>query len=221
MKSFSSAVQGFRPRLGAGLLFTLLAPALAGADAGRPGLFFREDFKETPPETPITQAHIANPDLILALYGPGKDGVKKSHHDQPADDPYYVWTGTCPAPAVVTLRHRASSVDLTGQAKVRWRSKQSGFHLLRIVLKLADGTWLVSDQSDGASDDWRLREFNISDLRWRRLDIKTVAEGVWAVSPDLHHVDEVGFTDLVPGGGSDACSRVDWIEVYGQPVPRG
>jgi len=22
------------------------------------------------------------------------------------------------------------------------------------------------------------------------------------------------------GGGSDACSRVDWIEVYGKPVDR-
>jgi hypothetical protein len=221
MNAHPIAVQGLWPRLKAGLLFAVLALALAGADAVRPGLFFREDFKETPPETPITQAHIANPDLILSLYGPGKDGVKKSHHDQPSDDPYYVWTGTCPAPAVVTLRHRASWVDLTGQAKVRWRTKQSGFHLLRIVLKLADGTWLVSDRGDDASDDWRLREFNISDLRWRRLDIKTVAEGDWAASPDLRKVDEAGFTDLMAGGGSGACSRVDWIEVYGRPVPRG
>ena len=198
----------------------ILVSTLLAADAGRPGLFFREDFKETPPETPITQAHIANPDLILSLYGPGRDGVKKSHHDQPADDPYYVWTGTCPAPAVITLRHRTSDVDLTGFAKLRWRSKQSGYHVLRIVLRLADGTWIVGDPGDNNSDDWRVREFNFLDLRWRKLNIKTVSESDWVKAPDLRKVDEIGFTDLMPGGGSDACSRVDWIEVDGRPVQR-
>jgi hypothetical protein len=206
----------FRPAI----LFLLLSSAAAAADVGRPSLFFREDFKETPPETPVTQAHIANPDLILALYGPGKDGVKKSHHDKPADDPYYIWTGTCAGPSVVTLRHRNSFADLTGQAKLRWRSKQSGFRFLRIVLKLADGKWLVSDQYDDASDDWRVREFNFSDIRWRRLEIKAVTEGDWEPTPDLGKVDEIGFTDLMAGGGSPASSRVDWIEVYGRPVSR-
>ena len=38
---------------------------------------------------------MANPDLLLGLYGPGEDGIKKSHHDKPADDPYYIWSGTC------------------------------------------------------------------------------------------------------------------------------
>ncbi len=202
------------------ILFTFLATALAAADSGRPPLFFREDFKETPAETPITQAHIANPDLILSLYGPGKAGIKKSHHDQPADDPYYVWTGTCPGPCVLTLRHRNSRVDLSGLAKLRWRSKQSGFRFLRIVLKLADATWLVSDQYDDASEDWRVREFNFQDIRWRILDVGKVVEGDWKHGPDLSKVDEIGFTDLMAGGGSPASSRVDWIEVYGRPVSR-
>lgn len=203
-----------------GIFFLLLSTAAAAADVGRPGLFFREDFRETPPETPVTQAHVANPDLLLALYGPGKEGVKKSHHEQPPDDPYYIWTGTCAGPAVVTLRHKNSFVDIAGQAKLRWRSKQSGFRFLRIVLKLADGKWLVGDQYDDASDDWRVREFNFSDIRWRRLDIKTVTEGDWEPAPDLGKVDEIGFTDLMAGGGSPASSRVDWIEVYGRPVSR-
>jgi hypothetical protein len=203
-----------------GIIILLLSSAAVAADVGRPGLFFREDFMETPPETPVTQAHIANPNLILALYGPGKDGVRKSHHDKPADDPYYIWTGTCAGPTVVTLHHRNSLADLTGQAKLRWRSKQSGFHLLRIVLKLADGKWLVSDQHDDASDDWRVREFNLSDIRWRRLEIRTVTEGEWETVPDLNKVDEIGFADLIGGGGSAACSRVDWIEVYGRSVNR-
>ncbi|MDP2998391.1 MAG: hypothetical protein Q8N47_12965 [Bryobacterales bacterium] len=202
------------------LLIAVAALVAWAADAGRPGLFFREDFKETPAETPATQAHIANPSLVLALYGPGKEGVKKSHHEKPADDPYYIWTGTCARNCAVTLRHKGSFADLTGQAKLRWRSKQAGFRFLRIVLKLADGKWLVSDQHDDASDDWRVREFNFSDIRWRRLDIKTVTEGAWEPKPDLGRVDEIGFTDLMSGGQSVACSRVDWIEVDGRPVKR-
>jgi hypothetical protein len=203
-----------------GILFLLISSAVSAADVGRPGLFFREDFRETPPETPATQADIANPDLILSLYGPGRDGVKKSHHAKPADDPYYIWTGTCAGACVVTLRHRNTLADLTGHARLRWRTMQSGFRLLRIVLKLADGTWLVSDKYDDASGDWREREFNFSDIRWRRLEIKTVTEGGWEPAPDLSKVDEIGFTDLMAGGGSAACSRVDWIEVYGRLVVR-
>jgi hypothetical protein len=202
------------------ILLIVVTFAAWAADAGRPGLFFREDFKETPAETPATQAHIANPSLVLALYGPGREGVKKSHHDKPADDPYYIWTGTCAGNCAVTLRHKGSFADLTGQAKLRWRSKQAGFRFLRIVLKLADGKWLVSDQHDDASDDWRVREFNFSGIRWRRLDIKTVTEGAWEPKPDLGKVDEIGFTDLMSGGQSAACSRVDWIEVDGRPVKR-
>ena len=33
-------------------------------------------------------------------------------------------------------------------------------------------------------------------------------------------IDKIGFTDLMNGGLSDACSRVDWIEVYANPVKR-
>ena len=202
------------------VLIPFLAAALAAADAGRPGLFFREDFKETAAETPVTQAHIANPNLILSLYGPGKAGVKKSHHDTPADDPYYIWTGTCEGNCAVTLHHKDSFVDLTGQAKLRWRTKQAGFRFLRVVLKLANGRWLVSEEYDGPSEDWRVREFNFADIRWRRLDIKTITEGAWEPKPDVSRVDEIGFTDLMTGGQSVACSRVDWIEVDGRPVKR-
>jgi hypothetical protein len=184
----------------------------------RPGLFFREDWKQTPAETPVTQAHVANAALILTLHGPGKAGIKKSHHDQPADDPYYIWSGTAPANWAVSLRHKDSAVDLTGQAKIRWRSKQAGFRQLRIVLKLGNGNWLVSDAYDPASADWREREFNMADIRWRKLDIATMIEGEWRERPDLSSVEEIGFTDLMPGGESVACSRLDWIEVYGKPV---
>ena len=40
------------------------------------------------------------------------------------------------------------------------------------------------------------------------------------MNPDLSRVDEIGFTDLMVGGQSEACSRLDWVEVYGKPVDR-
>jgi len=186
----------------------------------RPGLFFREDWKETPAETPVTQAHVANASLQMAVHGPGSAGVKKSHHDKPADDPYYIWSGTAEGNWAVSLRQRKSNVDLTGQARIVWRSKQAGFRHLRIVLKLAGGQWLVSDIADGPSADWRVRDFPLANARWRRLNIDTVIEGDCAANPDLSRVEEIGFTDLMTGGASAACSRLDWIEVYGKPVAR-
>lgn len=186
----------------------------------RPGLFFREDWAETPPVTPITQEHVANGELTLALYGPGSSRVRKSHHDKPADDPYYVWSGECPGNWAVSLWHRELDVDLTGLAKIRWRSKQSGFRQLRLIVKLAGGPWLVSDAFDGPSADWREREIPIEDIRWRALDIDKITERNWVADPDLSRVEAVGFTDLMAGGGTPASSRLDWIEVYGRGVKR-
>jgi len=169
----------------------------------------------------VTAAHLQNAELVLSLHGPGKAGIKKSHHDKPADDPFYIWSGEATGGWAVSLRHKTKLVDLRGQAKVRWRGKQSGFRYLRLVLQTADGAWLVSDRADGPSGDWREFEFILSDTRWRRLiiDPGRVTEGKWVERPDLSRVREIGFTDLIPGGGSDACSRVDWIEVYGRPLP--
>ena len=201
------------------LVLSLAAPFILLAQ-DRPGVFFREDFRETPAEIPITQEHIHNGDLQIHLHGPGASVVKKSHHDKPDDDPFYVWSGLCEGTWAVTFEHKSMNVDLSKNAKVRWRSKQSGFRALHIVLKLADGTWLVSDQSDPSSVDWRVREFNISDMSWHLLDIDKVVEKRQFDQADLRNVQEIGFSDLMRGGGSIACSRLDWIEVDGFPVTR-
>ena len=186
----------------------------------RPKLFFREDWKENPAATGVTQAHVVNPDLILGLYGPGKDSIRKSHHDKPADDPYYIWSGQCKGNWAVTLKNKNAYADLSGFAKIRWRSEQSGLRNLHVILKLADGSWLISDQFTGPSKDWKISEFNIADMKWYVLDIKTVIEGRQIANPDLTKVDEIGFTDLMTGGNSPASSRLDWIEVDGKPVNR-
>jgi hypothetical protein len=146
--------------------------------------------------------------------------MKKSHHDTPADDPFYVWDGTCNGNCGITLRDKASYVDLTGQAKIRWRTKQSGFRRLHVIVKTAGGEWLVSDPREAESADWRESEQAIQDLRWRRLDIKTMIEGAPVAAPDLSRVDEIGWSSLMTGGGTPASTRVDWIEVYGRPVAR-
>lgn len=186
----------------------------------RPSLFFREDFKEIPAAYPITQAHIANPDLIMGIYGPGCDSIKKSHHEKPADDPYYVWSGLCQGNWAFTLKNKKAYADLSSFAKIRWRSEQAGLRNLYIILKLADGKWLISDQFAGPSKDWRIFEFNMAEISWRALDIKKVIEGRVITNPDLSKVDEIGFTDLMTGGGSYACSRLDWIEVDAKAVKR-
>jgi hypothetical protein len=202
------------------LLLTAMLQLPAQPENYRPGLFFREDWKESPPEIPLSQKHVNNPDLLLQLYGEGKDSLKKSNHERPVDDPFYVWSGLCLGNWLVSLKHKEYNVNLTGFAKVRWRSKQAGLRELRIALKLADGTWLVSDLSDGPSKDWRIKEFNIQDIAWYKLDIDRVTEIGPVSNPDLSNVEEIGFTDLMPGGKSASCSRLDWIEVDGKSVKR-
>lgn len=204
------------------LLFVLFIPVCAIAQDYRPGLFFREDFKETPWEIPVSQTHIANPDVIFSTYGPGQDSLKKSNHEKPVDDPYYMWSGLCLDSWAVTFKHKDAYVDLSSYAKIKWRSKQAGFHQLRIVLKLADGKWIISDKFDGPSKDWRVTEFNVSDINWWWFDVETIKETkpVSIHELDLSKVDEIGCTDLMRGGRSNACSRLDWIEVYGVSSPR-
>jgi hypothetical protein len=210
------------------LLFAFLVPVffygpdtlLAQQKDYRPPLFFREDWKEIPAAVPVTREHISNSELELRLYGPGKDSIKKSHHDQPADDPYYIWSGLCTGTWAVSLRNKGNYADMSGYARIIWRSKQSGFRNLRIILRLADGSWLVSDQCDGSSNDWRIREFIVSDINWYSLDMVTITEGTIVKEPDLSRVDEIGFTDLMRGGSSQACSRLDWIEVYARKIKR-
>ena len=198
-------------------LFVLLAASLFlyAQESYRPDLFFREDWKEIPAEIPLSQKHVSNPELLVSLYGPGKDSLKKSNHEKPVDDPYYVWSGLCTGNWLVTLKHKSKNVDLSGFAKIRWRSKQVGLRQLRIALKLAGGKWLISDQYDGASKDWRIKEFNLQEIKWYKLDIERIVETGVADEPDISNVEEIGFTDLMQGGKSASCSRLDWIEVEG------
>ena len=197
-----------------------------------PPLFFREDWKlagglpniNTPqePEHTVVQGDVANPNLEVHLYGDkiGPATVKQTYND----DITYVMTLLCTSNCAITLRDKNNDVDLTGLATIRWRTKISGFHLLHPILKLADGTWLVGDHATGFSTDWVESQIQLADVRWRSLNIQNVVEGrvdKWVDNPNLSRVEEIGFTELMRGGGhGSAGSRIDWIEVYGKPVPR-
>jgi hypothetical protein len=195
-------------------------------------LFFREDWKlasglpniNTPqePEHALFQGDLANPNLEVRLYGDKSDIVTVNQPNN--NNITYVMTLLCASNCAITLRDKNNDVDLSGFATIRWRTKISGFHLLHPVVKLADGTWLVGDHATAYSTDWVESEIQLADVRWQPLNIESVIEGrgdKWIDNPNLSRVEEIGFTDLMRGGGHGAPgTRVDWIEVYGKPVPR-
>ena len=165
----------------------------------RPALFFREDFKAPPKglqELPITQAYVENPNLELKLYGPGKELVFIDHHaGEPKDDPNFIWTGLTPGPWGLALKDKNNYVDLTGLGRIRWRTQQTGFHQVRPILKLANGTWIVGEYAEGWTPDWHESEFWPAEMRWRRLNADKMLEermttspgenGAWEMNPDL------------------------------------
>jgi hypothetical protein len=142
-------------------------------------------------------------------------------------DPPNLWTGVCMTPVAATLRHKKSFVDLTGLARIRWVTRTSGFHVVRPVVKLADGTWLVGDYGEGSHSSnstlFLESELSVASIRWLTLDItRVVTRGQTWAKPDLSRVDEIGFADLLPGSGHGwgGFVNVARIEVYGRPVPR-
>jgi hypothetical protein len=198
-------------------------PGARGGGRGQapqpPPLFFKEAWKEGPGNVPLTQEGVVSPELQLTKYGTGKEdfGIT-SEGNMP-----HIWTGLCATACALTLSKKDSYVDLTGKAKIRWLTKTSGFHEVRPVLKLADGTLLVGDHVDANTVDYLESEFFVSQVHWLKLDGATVqTKGTLLDKVDLSKVDAVGFADLSPGSGhgSGGYSDVAWIEVYGKPVKR-
>jgi len=191
-----------------------------------PQLFFRENWQEVkgaPVEHPVNQAAVASPNLELKLYGAsGKDIVENGLPSLP-DNPPHLWTGLCTATCAAALRDKNNYVDLSGLAKIKWQIHTSGFHEVRPIVKLADGTWLVGDHGDATTQDYHVVEVTLADEHWIKMDIdKVITRGDILEHVDLSKVDEVGFTDLMPGSGhgDGGYSGVGWIEVYGKPIPR-
>jgi len=209
------------------------APAARGGGAGpiRPPLFFSESWKALPTPTddhgewPAGQAGVANPNLQLSLHGPsGKDITLVAVRGSADVYPLNLWTGVTTSPIGATLRDKDRYVDLTDPlAKIRWVVRTSGFHQIRPLIRLADGTWLIGDRTTGPFADFNQTDVSIADVRWMKIDAaRMVTVGVFVDRPDLSKVDEVGFADLMPGSGHGPGGYVNVakIEVYGKPVKR-
>lgn len=202
------------------------APAGArGAAAGRAPLFFREEWKTDAGATehPLSQDAVANPNLELKVYGPSSKELLLAGSPTNETNPVHPWNGMCTGPCGITLRHKTSSVDLTGLARIKWNTKVSGLHVVRPLIRLASGQLLVGDFADGIVADWQEREFSLSGIKWFGVDPElAVVKGAVVANPDLSKVDEVGFIDLMPGSGHGQGGWIDVakIEVYGKTVAR-
>ena len=210
----------------------------------KPPLFFREDWsgKRAPRdcvnvhdarcEVALTQEYVSNPNLELKIYGAGKQrlvngevlGAVLVQRD-------HLFTGMTEQPFAIGFRDKNNYVDLSGLGRVRWEAvRASGLHVVHLIIRLADGTWLLSEHGYGGNQlQVRPVEFTVSDpeQRWIKLDIDRVVTlgprepepvdaakarkidaemsrySVWldVNRLDLTKVDAVGFADLMPGSG--------------------
>ena len=215
----AAAKSGAGPASSAGASAPIEAPRIT-----RPGLFFKEEWKLSPKggESPVNPDSNDNPNLELTLYVPaGEVSVLGKPGDE--NNPIHVWTGLCTSPCALALKDKGHFVDLTGLGRIRWNTKTSGFHEIRPIVKLADGTWYVADHADASPRDWLVSEISFADVHWLKLDVtRVVTQGLLTDKIDLSKVDEIGFADLTPGSGHGAggWSDVAQLEVYGKPVAR-
>src|SRR4051812_29572674 len=213
-------------------------PVPAGRTAAAntpPPLFFKEAWQITGPAHALAPGEnvLTNTNLELKLYGQSATASDPDKRIWISTPPINVWTGMTTTPFAATLRDKANYVDLTGMAKGRWTTRASGFHVVRPVVKLADGTYLVGEHADANTSGFLESEFMFATQRWMKLDIERVVTkgtygpaqdaSAWTREPvDLSKVDEVGFADLIPGSGhgSGGYINVASFEVYGKPVKR-
>jgi hypothetical protein len=196
-----------------------------GPPAPRAGLFFEEVWQQLPAggENGLVQAHVANANLELKLYGPASDQLKVTGFDGNDTNPTHTWSGLCGAGCTFALKHKSSFADLTGSARVMVQSKTSGFHKIHPFIKLADGSTYIGDVELGQTTDFLYQEFRVQDVRWIVFNTETgVTRGNLMPTIDLSKVDEIGFTDLQPGAdhGAGGWSDVGVIRVYAAAVAR-
>ena len=178
------------------------------------------------------QDNIKDPNVEIKYYGAGAKQILTTGAPGSETTPYGVWTGTAESPFAITFRLKNGDLmDLTGLASIRWWTKTSGFHVVRPVLKLANGNLIVGDVAFSSIPKLTIGEFSLPDARWVKLDpnkIVTLNSGrtadseIWVSNPDLSKVEEVGFADLMPGSGHGTGGWIQLgnIEVYGKIAGR-
>src|SRR6266850_2937715 len=223
------------------IAFAQQAPA---GGAGRPAataapLAFKVEWVRPPSQedtkvryTPVQQ-NVSDPNVEIKFYGAAGKQILTTGVPGSDVTPYGVWTGTAEGPFAVTFKLKNNYVDLTGLANIRWFTKTSGFHVVRPVVKLANGTLMVGDLAFSSVPKLTLSEFALTNVRWIKLDpdrVVTVNSGpaaanpnneIWVPNPDLSKVEEIGFADLMPGSGHGTGGYIQLgrIEVYGKTFP--
>ena len=204
-------------------------PAPPAAEAAvRPPLLFREEWKQ-PPYTgelddekrriKLTKDAVGNPNLELTLYGPDTKDLLVAVHEARHD----LWTGLVPAPIAATLRDKNNYIDQTGRARLRWITRTGSLHVIHPIVKLPDGTLLAGSLTGSTDGDFLESEVAFGNQHWFLLDPQNLVTKIEVKNPDLSKVDEIGFVDLMPGGGKGVAGwvNVSVVEVYAKPVPRG
>jgi hypothetical protein len=232
---FSALVVAQQPAQGGGRQGGRGGGGNGAARASIAPAFFKIEWVQPQGQTgqvPIVQANVADPNVDVKWYGEAAKHLLTSGTPGSDTTPFSVWSGECDGPFAITFKQKNNYADLSGLGKIRWVIKTSGFHVVRPVVKLADGTMLVGDHVDAAVPMLVTSEFALSGVRWIKLDpmrIVTVNNGagspnneIWVPNPDLTKVDEVGFADLMPGSGhgTGGYIHLSTIEVFGKPVPR-
>jgi hypothetical protein len=162
---------------------------------------------------PLTQKSITTPNVDLQLYGDGKNIIVAVGSGPNLPRTFF---GLCEKPCGFTLSDRGRYFDLRGRAHIKFTTIVSGFHRVRPVIKLADGTLLIGDQAEGSAADYHQYQISFSECRWLKLDpVRGVTLGTWVDNPDLSKVDEVGYFDVIPGSGV----HLDGVPVEKQPAP--
>jgi len=180
---------------------------------------------------PMVQASLKNQSLQLHIYGKA-DEIRKTAH--PTED--YTYTGETTTNWAITLSDPKHYWNLTADAKIRLKTRNSGFRITHAVIKTADGKYFVSEEGNPESTAWIERDYIFRDMTWRTLlmtDTPSNASNrrepdpkrvpiipTTRATPDLSKVEEVGFSDLSEGGWIPSTSRVQAWEIWGKAVPR-
>lgn len=195
-----------------------------------PALLFRETWTQPPVAGELTeearrvsQGAVTNSQLELKTYGPSAREIGIRQQEGRFD----LWTGLTTSPVAILLRHKESFIDLSGISKLRAIVRTNGLHVLYPMVRLADGTYLAGTRgvnTDGhfVTSEWAFGGTVGAPMRWFALDTVRLVTRQPVGNPDLSRVDEVGFVDLMPGGGAGQAgwSNVSTIEVYAKPVAR-
>src|SRR5262245_3918167 len=131
----------------------------------------------------LTQSSITTPNVDVQLYGDGRNIVVAVG---PGANFPRLFFGLCEKPCGFALRDRNSYFDLRARANIRFTTIVSGFHRVRPIIKLSDGTLLIGDQAEGSVADYHQYQISFSECRWLKLDaVRGVTLGSWVENPDL------------------------------------